>query len=115
LAIAYASGFAWFWSCGWRAGLSLLAPAGRMALTTYVSQTVIGIALFYGVGLGLRGQVGLVDGTLLAMGIFATQGLIAGLWLQWFQYGPIEWIWRRTTYGAPIVFLRNVSPKASRA
>ena len=114
MAIAYASGFAWLWSCGWRSILGWTAPAGRMALTTYVSQTLIGIALFYGVGLGLRGQIGLVDGTILATGIFATQCMIASLWLRWFQFGPIEWIWRRMTYGAPIPFLRHASPHASR-
>jgi uncharacterized protein len=115
LAVAYASGFAWAWSCGWRSMLRGLAPAGRMALTTYVSQTLIGVALFYGVGLGLRGQVRLVEGTILAIAIFATQCVIAGLWLRWFRFGPIEWVWRRATYGVPIAFLRSVSPKVSRA
>jgi uncharacterized protein len=115
MAIAYASGFAWLWSCGWRLMLCWPAPAGRMALTTYVSQTLIGVALFYGVGLGLRGQIGLVEGTILAIGIFAMQCVIASLWLRWFLFGPIEWVWRRTTYGAPIPLLRNVSPRASRA
>jgi uncharacterized protein len=86
-----------------------------MALTTYVSQTLIGVALFYGVGLGLRGQIGLVEGTILALAIFAAQCVIAALWLRWFRFGPIEWVWRRTTYGVPIALLRNVSPKASPA
>ena len=86
-----------------------------MALTTYVSQSLIGIALFYGVGLGLRGQVGLVAGTMLAIGIFATQCVFASLWLRWFRFGPIEWVWRRATYGAPIALVRSVPPKAARA
>jgi uncharacterized protein len=115
MAIAYASGFAWLWSRGWRSMLRWTAPAGRMALTTYVSQTLIGIALFYGVGLGLRGQIGLVEGTLLAIGIFATQCVIASLWLRGILFGPIEWVWRRMTYGAPVAFLRNISLSASRA
>lgn len=106
MAIAYACGFAWLWSHGGRGLLSRFAPAGRMALTTYVSQTGIGIALFYGVGLGLRGHVGLVDGTLLALGIFVLQGMFASLWLRWFRFGPIEWLWRRMTYGVPIAFRR---------
>ncbi len=108
MAIAYASGFAWLWS--WRSMLRWLAPAGRMALTTYVSQTLIGIALFYGVGLGLRGRIGLVEGTILATGIFATQCVIASLWLRSFRFGPIEWVWRRMTYGVPIALWRNRSP-----
>jgi uncharacterized protein len=77
MAIAYASGFAWLRSSGWRSILSWTASAGRMALTTYLSQTLIGVALFYGVGLRLRGQVGLVEGTILAIGIFAMQCVIA--------------------------------------
>ena len=115
MAIAYASGFAWLWSRGWRSLLGWLAPAGRMALTTYVSQTLIGIALFYGVGLGLRGQMGLVEGTFLAMAIFAMQCVIASLWLRWFLFGPIEWAWRRATYGAPIPLLRPVSQRVPTA
>ncbi len=115
MAIAYASGFAWLWSGGSRAILRWLAPAGRMALTVYVSQTLIGITLFYGVGLGLRGQIGLVEGTLLAMAIFAAQCAIAALWLRWFRFGPLEWLWRRMTYGAPIALLRNVVVKTSGA
>ena len=115
MAIAYASGFAWLWSGGWRSVLRWFAPAGRMALTTYVSQTLIGIVLFYGVGLGLRGQIGLVEGTILAVGIFATQCVAASLWLRWFYFGPIEWVWRRATYRAPVALLRNVSSKASSA
>jgi uncharacterized protein len=115
MAISYASGFAWLWSQRWRSPLRWLAPAGRMALTTYVSQTLIGVALFYGVGLGLRGQVGLIAGTMLAIAIFAGQCALAALWLRFFHFGPIEWIWRRATYGAPIALLRSVPPKAERA
>jgi uncharacterized protein len=115
MAIAYASGFAWLWSGGWGSMLRWLAPAGRMALTTYVTQTLIGIGIFYGVGLGLYGQIGLVEGTTLAVGIFAAQCVVAKVWLRWFRFGPIEWVWRRATYGAPIAFLRSVPPKVASA
>ena len=110
MAVAYASGFAWLWASGWRFVLQWLAPAGRMALTTYISQTLIGIALFYGVGFGLHGQIGLLQGTILAFAIFAAQCAIARFWLRRFHFGPIEWIWRRLTYGAPITFVRTARP-----
>ena len=110
MAIAYASGLICLWSTGWRSPLRLLAPAGRMALTTYITQTVLGIVLFYGAGLGLGGRIGLVDGTMLAIGIFAAQCAIASLWLRRFQFGPIEWAWRRATYGTPIPLRRNAGP-----
>jgi uncharacterized protein len=115
MAIAYASGFVWLWSGGWRSMLGWLAPAGRMALTIYVSQTLIGIGLFYGVGLGLYGQIGLLEGTVLAVAIFAAQCVVARVWLRWFRFGPIEWVWRRATYGVPIALLRGVPPKTSSA
>lgn len=111
LAVAYASGFAWLWVSGSRAMLSWLAPAGRMALTTYVFQTLIGISLFYGVGLGLHGRIGLLEGTILAIAIFAAQCAVARLWLRWFHFGPIEWVWRRMTYGKPIALFRIESPR----
>ena len=85
-----------------------LAPAGRMALTTYVTQTLIGILLFYGIGLGLLGQIGLIEGTLLALAIFALQCEASALWLRRFHYGPIEWLWRRATYGIPVAFRRRL-------
>jgi uncharacterized protein len=115
MAVGYASGFAWLWTSQSRATLSWLAPAGRMALTTYVSQTLLGIVLFYGVGLGLNGRIGLTEGTLLAIAIFAAQCLIARFWLHWFRFGPIEWIWRRITYGVPIPFVRRIPLDTSRA
>jgi uncharacterized protein len=114
LALAYASGFAWLWSSGRRVGLSLLAPAGRMALTTYLSQTAIGIALFYGFGLNLRGRFGLIDGVALALVIFLMQCLAARVWLRWFRFGPIEWVWRVLTYGRSISLVRQSRQRPGR-
>ncbi len=108
MAVGYASGFALLWTGRAGAALRLLAPVGRMALTTYLTQTIIGIALFYGVGLGLGlgGAVGLVAGAALALIIFAGQCALAALWLRWFRFGPVEWVWRRATYGVPVAFRR---------
>lgn len=104
MTLGYASGFALLWPRV--AALRALVPAGRMALTTYISQTLILMALFYGVGLGLHGQVRLTSGVLLALAIFAVQCALSALWLQWFRFGPIEWLWRCATYGARIDILR---------
>jgi len=106
MTLAYAAGFALFWLHGGRRTLGVLAPVGRMALTNYASQTLAGIALFYGVGFGLWGRVGLAEGTVLAVAVFAAQCGLSALWLRGFRFGPLEWLWRRATYGAPIPFLR---------
>jgi uncharacterized protein len=79
--------------------LSLLAPAGRMALTTYLSQSVIMTFLFYGWGLGLVGMCGPAACIAITLAVFALQLALARIWLARFRFGPMEWIWRTITYG----------------
>lgn len=82
-----------------RRWLSFLAPAGRMALTNYLLQSLIGTWVFYGHGLGLWGQVARRWQVLGVMVVFGLQLLGSRWWLQRFQYGPVEWFWRACTYG----------------
>jgi uncharacterized protein len=99
LALAYASGFALLWTDPrWQGRLQVLAPMGRMALTNYLMQTIIAIALFYGVGLGW-GLKSLVAIEAIAVAVFITQVLWSHWWLRRFQFGPMEWLWRSFTYG----------------
>jgi len=86
-------------NAGWHRVLALLAPAGRMALTNYLLQTVICVFLFYGYGFGLFGRLGATAATMIALGIFLAQIALSTLWLRYFAYGPMEWIWRQLTYG----------------
>lgn len=75
------------------------AAPGRMALTNYVSQSLIGILLFYGIGFGIGASLGLGATELVALGVFGFQILFSQLWLSVFRFGPLEWIWRMLTYG----------------
>lgn len=79
--------------------LSPVAKAGRMSLTTYISQSIIATFIFYSYGLGLYGQVDLITGTLMAFGIFAVQLIFSEIWLTKFRQGPLEILWRKITYG----------------
>ncbi len=81
--------------------LGVLAPVGRMALTLYLSQSLLGIALFYGIGAGLGPDTGAIGWLLAWVGIFGAQILFSHWWLARFRYGPCEWLWRSLTYGAP--------------
>jgi uncharacterized protein len=85
----------------WRRRLLALAPVGRMAYTNYLSQSVIGIAIFYGVGLGLYGKVGPALLVALSVAIISAQGAASRWWLRRFRFGPAEWVWRSLTYGRP--------------
>jgi uncharacterized protein len=98
LGFAYAAGFVLLWQKAARV-MKILAAPGRMALTNYLSQTLIGLSVFYGIGLN---QVGLwsIQSVLIFAGvIYASQVVFSLLWLKSFQYGPMEWLWRSLTYG----------------
>ncbi|WNG33008.1 DUF418 domain-containing protein [Archangium violaceum] len=94
------------------AGLSLLflrprvrrfllvwAPAGQMALTNYLCQTVISQLVFYGYGFNLLGKLRPLPCLALMFGLFWVQILVSHLWLARFRFGPVEWVWRSLTYG----------------
>jgi uncharacterized protein len=83
----------------WRSRLHLLAPVGRMALTNYLSQSFLLVALFYGVGLGLLGKVGAAACLLISILFFGVQIILSRWWLNRFRFGPFEWLWRCLTYG----------------
>ncbi|CAM3100482.1 DUF418 domain-containing protein [Filibacter tadaridae] len=76
-----------------------VAKAGRMALTTYITQSIVATLIFYSYGFGLYGKVDLATGTWIAVGVFVIQVLFAEIWLSKFRMGPLEWIWRKGTYG----------------
>ena len=78
--------------------LGLLAPAGKMALTNYLTQSLIGSLVFYGYGLGMWQQWGRAELALFVMSVFIAQIIFSHLWLRYFQYGPMEWLWRALTY-----------------
>lgn len=76
-----------------------LAPVGRMALTNYLFQSVIGTLIFYSYGLGLFGKVGPAATLAMAVAIFALQIPLSAWWMKRFRFGPAEWLWRSLTYG----------------
>ena len=79
------------------AGIKVLAPFGRMALTNYLTHSLVFSTIFYGYGFGLFGieriwQLGCVVAMVLV------QIPLSHLWLSHFRYGPMEWLWRAITY-----------------
>ncbi len=78
--------------------LRVVAPAGRMALTNYLSQSVICTLIFYGYGLGYFEQLPRAWQLPFAVVLFALQVLVSRWWLSRFRYGPMEWLWRAATY-----------------
>lgn len=76
----------------------MMAYPGRMALTNYIAQSAIGVLIFYGLGLGLGAETGLVYGEVIAVTVFVFEVAVSAAWLTVFRFGPLEWIWRCLTY-----------------
>jgi uncharacterized protein len=76
-----------------------LAPMGRMALTNYLMQTVIGISIYYGAGLGFGSTIGPSLFVPIGIAVYLLQVAYSHYWFRYFNYGPMEWLWRMTTYG----------------
>jgi len=75
-----------------------LAAIGRMALTNYLLQSIICAFIFYGMGLGLFGKVERIWQIAIVVGIWLAQFLWSLPWLQRYNFGPFEWLWRSLTY-----------------
>lgn len=82
----------------WRRQILKLAPYGRMALTNYVVQSLIGTTLFFGFGFGLLGEIGSCATAAIAIVVFIGQRYFSQWWLSRFQFGPLEWFWRSATF-----------------
>ena len=78
--------------------LRVLQSMGKMALTVYLSGTLLFTLLFYGYGFGLIFLLGPAKTSLFAVLFFCLQAAFCVWWLKRFRYGPMEWIWRSLTY-----------------
>lgn len=101
LGIAYATGFALLYvRPSFRQRLRVLAPVGRMALTNYLTQTVVGMTIFYGFGFGVGPFHGLAPVFAVWLLLFGAQIAFSHWWLARYHFGPMEWLWRSLTYGS---------------
>ncbi len=75
-----------------------LAPYGRMSLTNYLSQSLIGGFLFYNWGLGLYRYTGITVCFLIGIGVFFLQLFFCRWWLRSHRHGPLEWLWKKATW-----------------
>src|SRR5687768_9055910 len=96
----YASSVTLLWEkMRWRARLRPFIAVGRLALTNYLLQSIICTTLFYSWGFGLYGRVDPLLGFVPTIAIYAGQVMVSIWWLRHFEAGPMEWLWRRLTYG----------------
>jgi uncharacterized protein len=78
-----------------------------MALTNYLTQSIVLSFVFYGYGLGLFARVSPAGGFAMACALYATQLAFSVAWLERYRFGPFEWFWRSMTYGRRQPFRRR--------
>ena len=77
---------------------SSLAAVGKMALTNYVMHSVFALFIFTGAGFGLFGTLQRFELLYIVFAIWLVQLILSPIWLRYYQYGPLEWIWRNVSY-----------------
>ena len=99
---------AWYAFEGVRRVLHHLCIFGRMSLTNYLLQSVIGCAIFCGYGLACYYKLGITYAVMVGIGMVITQYLFARFWFfakqsgkaerSSHQRGPLEGLWRKLTW-----------------
>ena len=84
-----------------------LASIGQMALTNYILHSFIGILIFFGIGFGLFGKIDRSLQMLIISAIWIFQYFASEKWLNFYKFGPLEWVWRSLTYGKKQPFIRS--------
>lgn len=88
-----------------------LAAVGQMAVTNYLTHSVVCGIIF--IGLGYYGQLQRYQLYYVVFAIWAVQLVLSPIWLRHFRFGPVEWLWRALTYMQKPPFRREASPVAA--
>ena len=75
-----------------------LQATGRMAFTNYIGMSLICTLIFNGHGLGLFGTLDRLQQFLIVIAVWVMILIISPLVLKKYQFGPLEWLWRKLTY-----------------
>ena len=79
--------------------LDVFSPYGRMGLTNYEMQGVLGCFIFSMWAFGpIFQNWGTTELFLLGIGIYIAQLIFSAFWLKNYLYGPLEWFLRTATY-----------------
>ena len=89
---------AWYAFEGVRSVLKHLCTFGRMSLTNYLLQSIIGSFIFCGYGLGCYYKVGVTYAVLIGLCMVLAQYAFCRYWFSSHQRGPLEGVWRKLTW-----------------
>ena len=81
----------------WKRVVAPFAAVGRTALSNYLLQSLFFTMFFH--YSKIYGKMGPALGLIPTVVFFALQVVASNWWLQRYQFGPAEWVWRSLTYG----------------
>jgi len=87
----------WFKQDGYKFQ-KMIIPYGKMSLTNYIGQSIIGITLYYNFGFALYQYTTATQCLLIGFAIFVVQFLFSRWWIARYRQGPLEYLWRQGTW-----------------
>lgn len=75
-----------------------IIPYGRMSLTNYITQSIIGSMLFYNWGFSLHDDLGITASIFVGFAILCLQLAFCTWWMKHHTHGPLEYLWKRATW-----------------
>ena len=87
-----------FYSKTFQKKLDILSPLGRMSLSNYVFQSIIGSFLYYGFGLALYQYTGATYSLIIGIVFAILLGSFSSWWMKRHKHGPLESLWHKATW-----------------
>lgn len=78
--------------------LNKLSPIGKMSLTNYIIQSILGSSIYYGFGLGMYKYTGATYCLIIGIALAITQGIFSAYWFKKHKRGPLEELWSKLTW-----------------
>ena len=87
-----------FYKTKMKSKLMYFSSFGKMSLSNYIIQSVIGGAVFYGWGLCLYKYTGATYGILIGFAMTLVMGIFCKWWEKHHKQGPLETLWHKATW-----------------
>jgi uncharacterized protein len=78
--------------------MKALSSVGQMAFTNYLVQSIICTLYFYGYGFDHYNRLAFHQLYYVVFSVWLLQLIYSSIWLNYFRFGPFEWLWRSLTY-----------------
>lgn len=85
-----------------------LSYYGRMSLTNYIGQSIIGSIIFFPYAFGLADKLGIAWSLVVGIMVMLLQIQFCKIWLKRYKQGPLESLWKRATW-----IMRDQKPRAT--